>query len=450
MAAKQQIEPSWLEDGKDVAACPVCMFVLEEPTSGCPEGHAFCRACYLKELSRRKRCPSCRHDTDEKTLQRCRPLETLIGKLRLRCKHGPDEAGDGGGGGSGAPPLAKRAKLSPAESMSADDLRKELGPETEGKKGELVARADAVAEGPQRCAWRGRVCELAGHLSESCALEPVKCPNAEAGCKELMLRSVAARHASEICAYRKAPCRHCQGIFMVRDLPQHHKRCPKAHVKCKNKGCDVKGARGSMPVHYRECGWQVVTCPCPGCDKEMTRAEVEEHVETSGALHLRSAWGAAEELEGKVEEQAVEIEELQGLVTGLQRRAEALSHVFTWNTDSAWRGRATPPFTFTDGVRGICVNSETDNDGNEDEEFMGFRLVEGPPCTAHFKCSILDKDGKVLRVVCDDDFGDPPTEVEIGSAWGSAFTLTAADKAGAVRADGSIQLRMVVYLYLAE
>ena len=352
-----------------------------------------------------------------------------------------------GGGGSGAPPLAKRAKISPAESKSADDLRTELGPDTEGKKG------DAVAEGPQWCAWRGRVCELAGHLS----FEPTKCPNAEAGCQELMLRSDSARHAWEICAYRKTTCRHCQGIFdcqgifAARDLLQHHKRCHKAYIKCPNKGCDVKGARESMPTHRQECGLQVVACPCPGCNKEMPRAELEEHVKASEAQHLRSAWGVVDELEGKVEEQAGEIDELRSLVDTIQRRAEALSHVFTWSTDSAWSARVSRPFTFTDGVSGVGTNGEAaDGEETSGEDWIGFRLVEGPPCTVHLKCSILGTDGKLLRVVCEDEFGDPPDEVEVGRSWGMAFTLTAEDKAGAVRADGSIQLRMAVYLYLAE
>ena len=37
-----------------------------------------------------------------------------------------------------------------------------------------------------------------------------------------------------------------------------------------------------------------------------------------------------------------------------------------------------------------------------------------------------------------------------GAGVGVHFTLTAADKAGAVREDGSIKLRMVVHLYLPE
>ena len=60
-----QIEPAWLEEGQDTATCNLCLMVLEQPTSGCPNAHAACNKCYVAELSHRKRCPTCRHPTDE-------------------------------------------------------------------------------------------------------------------------------------------------------------------------------------------------------------------------------------------------------------------------------------------------------------------------------------------------------------------------------------------------
>ena len=86
---------------------------------------------------------------------------------------------------------------------------------------------------------------------------------------------------------------------------------------------------------------------------------------------------------------------------------------------------------------------------------MAFHLSEGPACTFHHKCSILDKDDKVLRVVSPErryDFQKPPgATAPIGKGVGSLFIpLTDAENALAVRADGSIKLRMVVHLYLPE
>jgi len=58
-----QIEPDWLEEGKDTATCTLCMMVLKEPTSGCPDAHALCKSCYVGWLIRKKQCPVCRHPT---------------------------------------------------------------------------------------------------------------------------------------------------------------------------------------------------------------------------------------------------------------------------------------------------------------------------------------------------------------------------------------------------
>ena len=87
----------------------------------------------------------------------------------------------------------------------------------------------------------------------------------------------------------------------------------------------------------------------------------------------------------------------------------------------------------------------------------------------HFKCSILDKDDRVLCVVSGDkayDFQKRASEVSKETKGrGASFNLTAAEKLAAVRPNssnssknahssngvaGSIKLRMVVHLYLPE
>jgi hypothetical protein len=197
--------------------------------------------------------------------------------------------------------------------MDSDDLREELGRgglSTKGKKGELAARleehrrSDAGAHGAQRCSWVGKVCDLPGHLAESCGFEPVKCPNAVAGCKELVLRKDATRHASRTCAYRQVPCVQCGKPFEARALPGHEGSCPPAQIECTYAGCGVTVARGGMGDHRGVCGREEVGCPCPGCEERMARAEVEQHVAASGAVHGRKAWRRAVELEEKVAEQA--------------------------------------------------------------------------------------------------------------------------------------------------
>ena len=200
----------------------------------------------------------------------------------------------------------------------------------------------------------------------------------------------------------------------------------------------------------------------------MPRADVEEHVAASAAVHLCGACKMVAEMEEKVgrtlaeqteviKEQAAVIREqgksiveqkaeIAGLVAGLQRSAAALTHVFTWSTDSAWNHNKSDSFTFANGVCG-----HGDNDKRNGGRFMWFILEGcGLECTFHFKCWILDKDDKVIRVISPperEDFRTPPTVVSFGIT-GCFVTVSDQDKAAAVRADGSIKLSMLVHLYL--
>ena len=63
-----RIDPAWLEEEehhKNSVTCFVCTHLMEQPTSGCPDGHAACRICYVECLDRKEECPQCRHPTDE-------------------------------------------------------------------------------------------------------------------------------------------------------------------------------------------------------------------------------------------------------------------------------------------------------------------------------------------------------------------------------------------------
>ena len=218
--AGMQIEVEWLEDGENTPQCPVCMMLLDKPTSGCPEGHLLCRGCYVESLSTRKKCPICNHPTDETKLVRCRPLEDIILQMRVRCKHGlevgsaPAEAqmeaeGDGEGGGESANlELLHLTAWQRAWRSISEVMRAWNGGDGAADGGGAHAVHEAGQEVADRCSWRGRVCELAGHIAEGCGYEPVECPNSVAGCKESVPRKDVARHASETCAYREAHPTH--------------------------------------------------------------------------------------------------------------------------------------------------------------------------------------------------------------------------------------------------
>ena len=169
----------------------------------------------------------------------------------------------------------------------------------------------------------------------------------------------------------------------------------------------------------------------------MAQAEVGGHVESSGAAHARMAWRRATEMEEKVGEQGKQIaqegearkeegkevvkqreenaglrretekqrteiarlsgasvqqtaaigvlestlQDQQSLIAALQKRSEALTHVFTWSTDSSWTRTKSLPYTFTDGIHGHGLSYGTE--GGDTHQFMGF--VPEMQCTMHFK-----------------------------------------------------------------
>ena len=80
-----------LEDSATEYECGICFQIMERPTSGCPEGHACCQACYETHLKHQKKCPTCRAPTSIKRLQFNRPLANLIAQLKVRCNHAADE-----------------------------------------------------------------------------------------------------------------------------------------------------------------------------------------------------------------------------------------------------------------------------------------------------------------------------------------------------------------------
>ncbi|KAJ1494555.1 hypothetical protein T484DRAFT_1765324 [Baffinella frigidus] len=261
------IDPDWLEDKCEDCECSLCFGVMVEPASGCPEGHIFCKPCYVKELRERKRCPACRHPVaGENNLVRSRPLESMIAKLRLLCEHAPKESEEQAVG----PPAAKRAKLVPAASMTVEALREELrqrGLETAGSKPELEARLEEDRTKGAGCGWKGRVGELHAHLLGECQWAPVKCPNQ--GCTETPLR---------------------------KDLPEHEATCKHRMEQCPNQGCCVTAARGTMDEHREECGHEEVSCPCLGCDTRLLRKDMDTHVHptptTSWVFNWRTdGWG---------------------------------------------------------------------------------------------------------------------------------------------------------------
>lgn len=185
---------------------------MEIPTSGCPEGHTYCRDCFKKALTKARRCPACRHSVTESQLRRNRPLEGVINRLRVHCKHAPPPSQDEprrGDGGVALPPPAKRARITPAAELSSAELAtalRERGLEATGEQEALAAclqdHLDAAF-----CTWTGTVGDLGEHLERVCPWQPVVCGNA--GCAQTWARRKMVTHSRDTCEFRRVPCKFC-------------------------------------------------------------------------------------------------------------------------------------------------------------------------------------------------------------------------------------------------
>jgi len=150
------MDPKWLVEGQaneEACTCGVCLMLMEEPTSGCSQGHCLCNLCYVRILEEatpaQSVCPVCKEKTNKKKLQRIRPLESVIDNLI--CKH---------------------------------------------------------AAG---CEWSGTVSQLAAHRT-FCPLEPVACENE--GCKEQVARKDMKMHAEACNFHPTGKCKYCKSTVM--------------------------------------------------------------------------------------------------------------------------------------------------------------------------------------------------------------------------------------------
>ena len=272
------LDPDFLEEASADCVCALCFGVMVEPTSGCPDGHSFCRACYLQTLHQRNSCPTCRHPVaaDNSFLQagtnstfklvRNRPLENVISLLKMRCEHAEGEIGKEAAGN----PMVEGANLAPSPSLPVElvpEQLSELLPEHSeelpqglprpsrwrASQSELVARREEGEKQGGGCSWKGRVGKRAAHLRE-CEWAPVTCSNR--GCTESRLRKDLPEHSLN-CDSRKIPCRHCKWRQGHQSLAAHEGRCPEADIECE--GCGVQHHRGSMDVHRVECQHEEVS-----------------------------------------------------------------------------------------------------------------------------------------------------------------------------------------------
>jgi RING-type zinc-finger len=94
---------------EDSLICSICHEVMKAPTTICGNGHTYCGDCILEWDQGRghQRCPDCRLNLND-TFMVCRPLQSIIHGLKVRC---PAKNKDDPSPGKGQ--SKKRAKVAP-------------------------------------------------------------------------------------------------------------------------------------------------------------------------------------------------------------------------------------------------------------------------------------------------------------------------------------------------
>lgn len=265
----------------DNLLCGLCLDVFDKPTTACTEGHTFCAEC-LASIHPPPRCPTCRSALLSPAALN-RPLQNMIGNLRVCCKYHD--------GGSSAPPSRRQR-----------------------------TRADGGEKQPRGCAWRGKVEELAGHLT-TCAFAEVAC---KLGCGASVTQGQLDSHLAA-CPHRVVECSLCSASLQARKLDAHKMDCPEEMTRCSY--CDEpmlrkelgglsnwarwmqqRGARGLMghhtpaheaklTLHYAECPKFRLGCPTPGCSKTYLREGAADHHAQNVHEHGKLAAARIAELE---------------------------------------------------------------------------------------------------------------------------------------------------------
>jgi hypothetical protein len=450
------VDPDNLEIKFTDCICVVCFGVMKIPTSGCPEGHSFCRACIKMEHRLRKKCPVCRWDmADIETLVYNRPLEGVIKQLRLRCEHrkksasdDPTDAGVVAGGSA-----AKKSKPCPLIDMTVQMLKVQLAQRSlvvTGNKDALKMRLQESMDGETfdnaGCEWVGSVSEAFAHR-EVCGFVKLKCPTI--GCLATPTR---------------------------RTFTAHVNACTPT-VLCANEGCTVKYKATGEAKHLSNCAFEMVMCPCAGCGMKMPRGQLMKHATDAhiwktpdGPVNrVITMWNTE-----TIRKQAWESEQRFGQeTTGVTSTSYVSSRVVNWacgQTDTYGFGvrvcdgwgdlvyNGTGDGSLNDAFRSEVVQFDgggkaqcymRNTSASKHVYNVGISFKDISVCKLHITFSILDKYDKLLRTVWTCGSQDTPVSHDLSKSLskGAYFTTSDAEKEKARRDDGTVRVRVAIRLF---
>ena len=201
-----------------------------------------------------------------------RPLQNLIGGLKIKCVHSDSKEG----GGQQEPPTRRRRTTGSGEAVEGE------------------------AKEPEVCKWEGPVSEYHQHV-KSCPFRIVYCTFCFARIEHRFLE----HHETAICPYRIITCGKCGEKVRFRMVSVHNRySCPEVDVKCEHCNLQMKrkelGKGGEQdPLtdncinrftgHYKVCPKYPIRCEFwnVGCRHRGPREEIRAHHADEARYHAR-------------------------------------------------------------------------------------------------------------------------------------------------------------------
>jgi len=409
------------------AVCALCLGLMITPTSGCGDGHSFCRNCLTKELRIREKCPLCRVHIDSCDLVYHRPMEAMIARQEVMCPYGQtrDQRREWLGEKTND---AKRLKPEVAESYSMEELKSELKTRGVSHCGTKDAMVNRLNEDRMRdfrstrlaCGWKGPLGSVVEH-SKVCNWVMITCANK--GCSTETLR---------------------------KEMGDHVKTCD-LRICCPNDGCDVLNLEGSMNVHRLVCKFETTECPSPGCLQRMTRNKlnahiIDKHTNNSNNTPLQlliNMWA-----ENKILREADDSEQKLLAASTYNKTSpdeNARTWVFNWKADSWSPGvYSTAKHDFGGGIFGKC--SMFEGKSEERPYFIGVMITGISSCKIYARFSLVSRDDTDDDHVYSIGTKNKPVlkNFDMVDFWGSFFKPGDGMKDRSTREDGSVRLRAII------